>query len=68
LLKQKVAQKVTNILGYFIVLKNHNGNPKSPYWPKITQLVKNRPIWSPWSSKGRAAKMQMRQKIVLKKE
>jgi hypothetical protein len=38
LLKQKVAQKVTIILGYFIISKNHNEPPK------VAQLVKNRPI------------------------
>ncbi len=35
LLKQKVAQKVAIILGYFISSKNHN------------EPQKNRPIWSP---------------------
>jgi hypothetical protein len=44
LLKQKVAQKVTIILGHFIVSKNHNELPKVAHWPKIAQLVKNRPI------------------------
>jgi len=41
LLKQKVAQKVAIILGYFIFSKNHNEPPK------VAQLAKNRPIWSP---------------------
>ena len=41
LLKLKVAQKVTIILGYFIFSKNHNEPPK------VAQLAKNRPIWSP---------------------
>ncbi len=41
LLTQKVAQKVAIILGYFILSKNHNEPPK------VAQLVKNRPIWSP---------------------
>jgi hypothetical protein len=35
LLKQKVAQKVAIILGYFILLKNHNEPPK--VWQKIAQ-------------------------------
>ncbi len=42
LLKQKVAQKVATILGYFILSKNHNEAPK------VAQLAKNCPIWSPW--------------------
>jgi hypothetical protein len=42
LLKQKVAQKVAIILGYFIFSKNHNEPPK------VAQLAKNCPIWSPW--------------------
>ncbi len=42
LLKQKVAQKVTIILGSFIFSNNHNDSPK------VAQLAKNRPIWSPW--------------------
>jgi hypothetical protein len=42
LLKQKVAPKVTIILGYFIFSKNHNEPPK------VAQLAKNHPIWSPW--------------------
>ncbi len=41
LLKQKVAQKVAIILGYFIFSKNHN----EPL--KVALLMKNRPIWSP---------------------
>jgi hypothetical protein len=39
--KQKEAQKVAIILGYFIFSKNHNESPK------VAQLAKNRPIWSP---------------------
>jgi hypothetical protein len=42
LLKQKVAPKVAIILGYFIFSKNHNEPPK------VAQLAKNYPIWSPW--------------------
>jgi hypothetical protein len=41
LLKQKIAQKIAMILGYFILSKNHNEPPK------VAQLVKNCPIWSP---------------------
>jgi hypothetical protein len=41
LLKQKVTQKVGIIFGYFFLSKNHNEPPK------VAQLVKNRPIWSP---------------------
>jgi hypothetical protein len=41
LLQQKVAQKVTISLGYFIFSKNHNEPPK------VAQLVKNHLIWSP---------------------
>jgi hypothetical protein len=41
LLKQKVAQIVTIILGYFMLSKNHNE------LPKVAQLMKNCPIWSP---------------------
>ncbi len=37
LLKQKVAQKVTIILGYFILSKNQNEPPKED------ELAKNRP-------------------------
>jgi hypothetical protein len=37
LLKQKVAQKVAIILGYFILSKNHNKPPK------VAQLVKKLP-------------------------
>jgi hypothetical protein len=44
LLKQKVAQKVAIILGYFIFSKNHNEPPK------VAQMAKNCPIWSPWSN------------------
>ncbi len=43
LLQQKVAPKVTISLVCFMYSKNH----KEP--PKVAQLVKNRPIWSPWS-------------------
>ncbi len=43
LLKQKVAQKVAIVLGFFIFSKNHN-EPLKP-----AQLAKNRPILSPWS-------------------
>jgi hypothetical protein len=48
LLKQKGAQKVTIILGYFILSKNHNEPPK------VAQLAKNCPIWSPclWAKPG----------------
>jgi hypothetical protein len=41
LLKQKVAQIVVIILGYFILSKNRNEPPKG------AQLAKNHPIWSP---------------------
>jgi hypothetical protein len=41
LLKQKVAQKVAIILGYFIFSKKHNE------LPKVAQLAKNYQIWSP---------------------
>jgi hypothetical protein len=41
LLNQKVAQDVAISLGYFIFSKNQNE------LPKIAQLVKNHPIWSP---------------------
>jgi hypothetical protein len=41
LLKQKVAKKVAIILGYFIFSKHHNEPPK------VAQLAKNHPIWSP---------------------
>jgi hypothetical protein len=37
LIKQKVAQKVTIILGYFIFSKNHNEPPKVAQVVKITQ-------------------------------
>ncbi len=37
--KQKVAQNVAIILGYFIFSKNHNEPPK------VAQLEKNCPIW-----------------------
>jgi hypothetical protein len=40
-LTQKVAKKVVIILGYFILSKNHNEPPK------VAQLAKNCPIWSP---------------------
>jgi hypothetical protein len=42
LLRQNVAQNVTISLGYFIFSKNHNEPPK------VAQLAKNHPIWSPW--------------------
>jgi hypothetical protein len=38
LVKEKVAQKVTIILGYFIFSNNHNEPPK------VAQLAKNHPI------------------------
>jgi len=41
LLKEKVAQKVAIILGYFILSNNHIEPPK------VAQLAKNHPIWSP---------------------
>jgi hypothetical protein len=41
LLKQKVAQNVEIILDYSIFSKNHTEPPK------VAQLAKNRPIWSP---------------------
>jgi hypothetical protein len=41
LLQQKVAQNIVISLGYFIFSKNHNEPPK------VAQLVKNCPIWSP---------------------
>ncbi len=41
LLQQKVAQNVHISLGNFILSKNH----KEP--PKVAQLAKNSPIWSP---------------------
>jgi hypothetical protein len=41
LLQQKVAQNVAISLGYFIFPKNHNEPPK------VAQLAKNHPIWSP---------------------
>jgi len=41
LLKQKVSQDVAIILGNFIFSKNHNEPPK------VTQLAKYPPIWSP---------------------
>jgi hypothetical protein len=37
LLKQKVAQKVAIILGYFILSKNHNEPPKVAQMAKIYQ-------------------------------
>jgi len=50
LLKQKVAQKVNIILGYFILSKNHNEPPK------VARLVKNCPIWSPcWVGLARSS-------------
>jgi hypothetical protein len=41
LLQQKAAQNVAIPLGYFIFSKNHNEPPK------VAQLAKNCPIWSP---------------------
>jgi hypothetical protein len=41
LLKQKVAQSFTISSGYFIFSKNHYEPPK------VAQLVKDCPIWSP---------------------
>jgi len=41
LLKQKVAKNFAIILGYFIFSKNHNKPPK------VAQVTKNCPIWSP---------------------
>jgi hypothetical protein len=43
LLKQKVDQKVAIHLGFFILSKNHYKPPK------VAELVKNHPIWSPCS-------------------
>jgi hypothetical protein len=43
LLKQKVANNVTISLGYLIFSKKHNEPPK------VAQLTKNCPIWSPWT-------------------
>jgi hypothetical protein len=37
LLKQKAAQKVAIILGYFILSKNHNEPPKEAQLAKIAQ-------------------------------
>jgi hypothetical protein len=37
LLKQKVAQKVAIVLGYFILSKNHNEPPKVAQLVKIAQ-------------------------------
>jgi hypothetical protein len=37
LLKQKAAQRVAIILGYFILSKNHNEPTKKPNWQKIAQ-------------------------------
>jgi hypothetical protein len=37
LLKQKVDQKIANILGYFILSKNHNEPPKVVQLSKIAQ-------------------------------
>jgi hypothetical protein len=42
LLNQKVSQNVIISLGYFILFKNCNK------LPKVAQLDKNCPIWSPW--------------------
>jgi hypothetical protein len=39
LLKQKVAQKVANILGYFILSKNHNEPPNAAQLKKLPNLV-----------------------------
>ncbi len=41
LLKQKWAQNIAISLGYFIFSKNQNEPPK------IAQLIKDHPIWSP---------------------
>jgi hypothetical protein len=41
LLRQKVAQNAAISLDYFIFSKNHNAPPK------VAQLAKNCPIWSP---------------------
>ncbi len=45
LLEQKVTQNVAISLGY-LIFKNHDE------LPNVVQLVKNRPIWSPWSEFG----------------
>jgi hypothetical protein len=45
LLEQKVTQNVAISMGY-LIFKNHNE------LPNVAQLVKNRPIWSPWSEFG----------------
>jgi hypothetical protein len=39
--KPKAAQNVAISLGYFVFTKNH------VELPKVAQLVKNHPIWSP---------------------
>jgi hypothetical protein len=44
LLKQKVAQNVYISLGYFYFFYSKNRN----WHTEVAQLVKNRPIWSPW--------------------
>jgi len=51
----KVAQKVAIILGSFI-LKKYHYEP-----PKVAQLVKIRPIWSPWlrSSGGHSSNLYL---------
>jgi hypothetical protein len=41
LLKQKVSKNVAIILGYFVLPKHHDEPPK------VAQLAKNHPIWSP---------------------
>ncbi len=41
LLQQEAAKTVAISLGYFMFSKNH----EEP--PKVAQLAKNRPIWSP---------------------
>jgi hypothetical protein len=53
LLKQKVAQKVAIIFGYFILSKNH----KEP--PKAAQLSKNDPIWSPCPSSSSVFRIEI---------
>ncbi len=42
-LKQKLAQNVAISLGFFNFSRNHDEPPK------VAQLAKNHPIWSPWS-------------------
>ncbi len=38
-----LQQKVAISLGYFMFSKNHDDPPK------VAQLAKNHPIWSPWA-------------------